>query len=67
MKIKCLDCGEEYTERDLLELDEIGEHYYLDNESFICPDCWDNFDRKSLEDKIKAALERGERCLMKEY
>lgn len=52
----CRLCGEAYTEADLEELDEMGERYYCNGDSFFCPDCWDDFQRLTLEQQAKILL-----------
>ena len=46
---KCKRCGEEYSAEDLRELKEMGENY--NKSPFLCPDCWDDFQRLDLEDQ----------------
>jgi hypothetical protein len=41
---RCVDCEEKYDVCDL--------NYYG-----FCPDCWDDFSTKTLEDKLERALE----------
>lgn len=53
---KCNSCGEEYTSEDLKELRQMGERYWLDFPSFICPDCLDTLQRKDLEDQLEELL-----------
>ena len=45
----CRLCGESYTAADLKELREMGEVYHREKGCFLCPDCWDNFQRLPLE------------------
>ena len=56
---KCLFCEDTYTKQDLAELDEMGEKYHLesDYEPFVCPDCFDDFQRLPLEEQLKALSE----------
>lgn len=51
---KCRNCGEEYTAEELRELREMGEEY--NNSPFLCPDCWDEFQRLDSEDQLRYLL-----------
>ena len=55
---KCMFCEEKFTGVELKELKEIGEKYARTKHGFICPDCYDNFGRLSLEEQL-LALFRG--------
>lgn len=57
--VVCCICGEDYDESDLLEFERSGEQYWQENGCFFCPDCWDDFNRMSLEDQAAALLEAG--------
>lgn len=52
----CAKCGEIYTDEDISELSRI-EPFSLD--PFICPDCYDNLNRKDLEDQFNDLM-KGE-------
>ena len=58
-EIECVMCGETYTSDDLKELDDMGEHYHREEGCFLCPDCWDNFQRLPLEEQTKIAITNG--------
>lgn len=51
----CKRCGEVYTEDDLRELREMREPY--SKEPFLCPDCYDEYQRLDSEDQIKYLVE----------
>ena len=55
-KVRCARCGDIFTTADLNELREMGETYYLEKSCFLCPDCWDAFQRMSLEEQAQAAI-----------
>lgn len=55
-KVRCARCGDIFTTADLNELREMGETYYLEKGCFLCPDCWDVFQRMSLEEQAQAAI-----------
>ena len=55
-KVGCARCGDIFTTADLNELREMGETYYLEKGCFLCPDCWDVFQRMSLEEQAQAAI-----------
>lgn len=54
-KYVCMFCGDEFTEDDLAELKEMGESYFVDRKekSFICPDCYDDLNRKDPEEQVQ--------------
>lgn len=56
MKI-CTRCGERYTSEEISELRAEGEQFSL--HPFMCPDCYDSFERQNLEDQF-AQLMSGE-------
>jgi uncharacterized protein with PIN domain len=58
-KYKCLFCEDRYTDKDLAELNEMGEIYHLESKQFVCPDCYDDLRRLPLEEQLKALLERN--------
>lgn len=45
---KCKMCGDVYSAEDLRELREMGEEY--NRKPFLCPDCFDEFNRLDSED-----------------
>lgn len=51
---KCKNCGEEYTSEELRELRDMGEEY--NKSPFLCPDCWDEFQRLDSEDQLRYLL-----------
>ena len=55
-KVWCARCGDIFTTADLNELREMGEAYYLEKGCFLCPDCWDELQRMSLEEQAQAAI-----------
>ncbi len=55
-EIECTMCGDTFTEADLAEFQEMGEVYYHEKECFLCPDCWDVFQRMPLEEQAHIAL-----------
>ncbi len=58
-EIECVMCGDTFTEADLAELREMGEAYHREKGCFLCPDCWDTFQRMPLEDRARVALTNG--------
>lgn len=57
--VECVMCGETFTEADLTELREMGEAYHREKGCFLCPDCWDSFQRMDPEEQVKMALVNG--------
>lgn len=57
--VKCVMCGDTFTEADLAELREIGEAYHREKGCFLCPDCWDSFQRMPLEEQARVAITNG--------
>lgn len=55
--MKCTVCGERYTGEEVAELRAEGEEFNM--HPFMCPDCYDRFQRKDLEDQF-AQLMSGE-------
>lgn len=51
---KCKICGDEYSKDDIRELKMMGEDF--NRFPFICPDCWDEFQRLDSEDQMKLLL-----------
>lgn len=51
---KCKMCGDSYSSEELRELREMGEEY--NRSPFICPDCWDRYQRLDSEDQMKLLL-----------
>ena len=58
-EVECVMCGETFTETDLTELREMGEVYHREKGCFLCPDCWDSFQRMDPEEQVKMALING--------
>lgn len=58
-KIECAICGEPYSSDDLKELTDMGEHYHQEEGCFLCPDCWDSFQRMDPEEQAKIAIVNG--------
>jgi hypothetical protein len=52
---KCKRCGDEFTNEELRELKEIGEAY--SKFPFLCPDCFDEFQRLDSEDQMRYLAE----------
>ena len=52
----CRLCGESYTAADLKELREMGETYHREKGCFLCPDCWDAFQRLALERQVEILI-----------
>lgn len=48
---KCTKCGDRFTGEEISELRADHEEFSL--HPFICPDCWDNLQRKDLEDQFE--------------
>lgn len=57
--IVCRMCGEDFTEADLDDFRDMGEEYHWENGCFFCPDCWDTFNRMSLEEQAAELLGEG--------
>ena len=60
---KCKMCGDVYSAEDLREIREMGEEY--SKKPFLCPDCFDRFNRLDSEDQMELLLNnfrRAERC-----
>lgn len=55
---KCSVCGDRFTNEDIKELVEMGEPFHLDKDQFrlICPDCYDNLNRLSLERQFEILM-----------
>lgn len=51
---KCKMCGEEYSKGDIRELKMIGEDF--NRSPFICPDCWDNFQRLDVDKRAEMLI-----------
>lgn len=60
---KCKICGEGYSKADIRELKLMGED--LNRLPFICPDCWDDFQRLDSEAQMELLFnnfrQKGER------
>ena len=48
--MRCTKCGEHFTRDDLIDWEQCGEEY--SRSPFMCPDCYDTFRRKDLEDQF---------------
>lgn len=57
--VVCRMCGDRFTEADLRELRGFNEPCWRDGEMFICPDCWDDFERMDLDDQAKLLILGG--------
>ncbi len=58
-EIECTMCGDTFTETDLAEFQDMGEAYHREKECFLCPDCWDAYQRMPLEEQARVALTQG--------
>ncbi len=56
---ECTMCGDTFTEADLEEFQEMGEAYHREKGCFLCPDCWDTFQRLPLEEQASVAITNG--------
>ena len=52
----CKSCGDTFTADDLREFREMGEAYNREKGCFLCPDCWDSFQRLPLEDQMQLLM-----------
>ncbi len=59
IEIKCAMCGDTFTEADLADFEEMGEAYHREKRFFLCPDCWDDYQRMTLEQRADIALAYG--------
>jgi len=57
--IECVMCGETFIETDLTELRKMGEAYHREEGCFLCPDCWDSFQRMDPEEQARMAITNG--------
>lgn len=57
----CKRCGEEYTAEELRELREMGEKY--SKSPFLCPDCFDWFQRLDAEEQFSFLYHEEEASL----
>ena len=57
---ECLFCKDTYTEQDLEEVKAMGEKYHIEEQTFICADCYDDFKRLPLEEQVQALLQGSE-------
>lgn len=55
--MKCALCEEQFTDEDLEEMMEMGEVFHRESNYFICPDCYDDYRRMSLEDQLNILME----------
>lgn len=51
---KCVKCGDRITGEEISEWR--AEHENFSMHPLICPDCWDNLQKKDLEDQVKEVL-----------
>lgn len=58
---KCTRCGDKISGEEISEWR--AEHEAFSMHPLICPDCWDNLQRKDLEDQFEELMEvtRAER------
>ena len=49
MEKVCANCGDAFTETELTELRNMGEKCFDDGKCFLCPDCYDAFNREDPE------------------
>lgn len=56
MKI-CVGCKGRYTGEEISELRSEGEQFSMN--PFMCPDCYDRFQRQDLEDQFSELLTTG--------
>lgn len=52
----CKGCGETFTDADLRDFRDMGEAYHREKGCFLCPDCWDDFQRLTLEEQAAILL-----------
>ena len=57
MSFVCVHCKEEFDSFDLREFKQMGEKYYKDKGTFVCPDCYDYFEMLDLEEQFKSVLD----------
>ena len=48
--MKCVKCGEVFTPDEIREWKECGDAY--SRQPFMCPDCYDRFQRMDLEEQF---------------
>lgn len=65
-EVECVMCGDTFTETELAELREMGEAYHHEEGCFLCPDCWDSFQRMDPEEQLKMAMVNGWKELRRE-
>lgn len=58
-EIECVMCGDTFTEVDLAGFREMGEAFHREKRFFLCPDCWDTFQRMSTEEQARIAITNG--------
>ena len=58
--MQCSMCGEQFTADEVKELAEMGEPFQFCDGKFFCPDCYERYNRQSLEDQFETALNMGE-------
>lgn len=64
--IVCSMCGEREELAALVELREMGEAYHHEKGCYLCPDCWDAFQRMPLEQQLRVAITNGWKGLQKD-
>ena len=52
---KCTRCGDRISGEEISEWR--AEHEAFSMHPLICPDCWDNLQRKDLEDQFEELME----------
>jgi uncharacterized CHY-type Zn-finger protein len=52
---KCTRCGDKISGEEISEWR--AEHEAFSMHPLICPDCWDNLQRKDLEDQFEELME----------
>lgn len=51
---KCKICGDEYSKGDIREMKMMGDDF--NRVPFICPDCWDRFQRLDVEKQAEMLI-----------
>lgn len=57
---KCMFCEDSFSKKDIEELTEMGEKFWLTKDGFVCPDCYDDLRRLPLESQLEALLKKGD-------
>lgn len=55
--MKCVKCGEVFTPDEIREWKECGDAY--SRQPFMCPDCYDRFQRMDLEEQFNDLIGGG--------